>query len=495
MQNNLLNFPYSVYAGKRNLLEEMDNKNNIELGGFANSLDLGVCLTNAMLTIIVSSESLMVKIKRMVLEETTIIDEFAAVVQRDPHANCFHSIPLISAGDLLRHNLIKASNGQFCGYRFGLAGTYYLLKQYLRVLKTSVLNINMRDNIRYLYVPTHTCLNDIQREKLHCHVFDGWQPILTDLFHPLKLTVSNFKLRNKEGEGVQYFREIHFLNIGFTPQKTDTNALYSRLPINLFETINMPIFQKVGGHLMHNGLIPKHISFNYRLYDYLEIHPATVREFANILFPLKDQEEQITDIDFHEITVISQYSSIKLPKDFKEENLRQKLVFGPQSTLLYDVQSISFLLLNEREAEMDDIIRNFQSVSSSTIQQDELETCSANIFHMLTEYLTNVLKDQKLLNLADSFKDQIIEHMEYICRFQFETFYKEIEDQNLPCHFLTLARRNNKWIVLNDDFIADIVDWKTFYQIFKYEHVSSIMLDKVGGADSNEFDTPYATPK
>ncbi|KAI3383566.1 hypothetical protein SNEBB_001231 [Seison nebaliae] len=472
-------YPYGDLLEKRQLLESLNIKyrkpENLLVHGFNNPDECGVCLTNSVFALIMSSELLMAQVRAIQTANKPYVKKFMKIVKKDPFLEKKSPLfPLITQGDLLRDKLLRTSKGKVThNTQFGFAGDYYLLKSYLDALYQ-----NRRDKPMCPGNKVQSCYAAIRGQKVNGFPYEAWGTILEDLFNPTKLTKKTFEF--EQFKMATYYKEINFLSL-FWMEGNPQRHTYKRLPQNLLYMMNDQISQELTFHLENNKFVPKHIALNFRPYDVKELHPHTFRNFFKCLDQLKQDFQYVDRFECDELTVLYDHGGEKLPLNFSQVNFQQSFMYEGQK-MDYKITGVAFasLYATENFVDFNDIIEHY-APRPPNISNDDLLACEKDMLKLLMDYIIHVNQRSDLVELLERLKDDLMFYMRNICYYKFDQFHKPFPMEGEPCHFITAIRRNDKWIILNDDFIIDIEDEELFWSAFKFEHVVSILLDKTDG--------------
>ncbi|KAI3378592.1 hypothetical protein SNEBB_002627 [Seison nebaliae] len=473
---NILKFPYEELTDKRLLLDSLDieyeKPEDVVLHGFNNPLKCGVCLTNAIFALIVSSELLMAQVRTKETAKKSFITKFMKNVKQDPFLEKKPPVlPLITQGDLLRDKLLRTSKGKTThSATFGFAGEYYLLKSYLETIC-----LNKREKPIPPGNKIESCYIEIRDRKTSSYPYEAWELILNDLFYPSQLTKKNFEFQHfKEGT---YYIDINFLSL-FWMDDNQSILKYKRLPPNLLYMLNDPISRQLTNYMEHLNLVPKHIALNFEIDNPKELHPLTFKNFFQCLDKLKGGLNKVDRFVCDDLTVVYDNRGQKLPLNFNQANFGHSFMFKGKE-IFYKITGITFvsLYVGGNHLKIQRISRYYASQNPNATNNDLIE-CETNMFFYLMEYITTVRRRYDLSTLALRLEHDLKSFMRKICYYQYEIFKIPYAEDEQSCHFFTVTRRNKKWIILNDDSIINIEDEEFFWSAFKFEHVASILLVK-----------------
>ncbi|KAI3384323.1 hypothetical protein SNEBB_002493, partial [Seison nebaliae] len=448
------------------------NPEDVVLQGYNNPDRCGVCLTNAIFALIVSSDLLMAEVRNIQTKDPLFISNFMVNVKRDPYLEDIQPLlPLITAGDLLRNKFIPTSEGKINQLSiFGFAGEYFLLKSYLRTIC-----LNHRDKPIPPGNRLESCYDEIQQKKIVGYPYVAWRPILRDLFYPKQLTEIEFRFNKYQG--ATYFNEINFLSLIWVDDN-ESILKYKRLGRNFLYMINHPVNQRLKNYMEYNNLVPKHIALSSTSFPSRELHPFTYKIFFECLEKLKDNSTHVDRFVCPDLTIFYDFRGEKLPLNFNQANLEHSFMYRNRN-LFYKVTGFTFLSLDVEENGIKfDVISRRHWYRDININSDEIIECETNMFLTLIEYITTVKQRLDLAAVAQQMENDLKYFMRNICFYQQETFRGPYALQVLPCHYLTVTRKNNKWIILNDDIVIHIEDEQLLWYAFKFEHVVSILLEK-----------------
>ncbi|KAI3384324.1 hypothetical protein SNEBB_002494 [Seison nebaliae] len=470
----ILEFPYGDLIDKTLLLENLNirhrNPEDLVLQGYNNPC--GVCLTNAVFALIVSSNLLMAEVRTMETKDSEFIRNCMDNFQLDRYVqNAQPLLPPITAGDLLRDKFIPTSEGRInVPTVFGLAGEYYLLKGYLQRIC-----LNRRDRLIPPGNRVESCYDEIQREKVATYPYQAWEPILKDLFHPRQFTQEEFRFN--ERQKATYFNQIDFLSL-FWLEDHESILNYNRLPLDFLHMMNHPITHQLRNYMGENNLVPKHIAVNSETLPTKELHPLTYQNFFECLEQLNNNPHHAIQLVCPDLEIVYDRRGEKLPLNFNQANLEQSFIYEDRE-LVYKVTGITFVTLDVEENLINvDLMLKRHRLRVINFDNAEIRQCEANMFNNLMDYLTIVRQRLDLVALAQRLENDLRDFMQNICFYQQENFPIPIGRGRIACHFFTVTRKNNKWIILNDDFVTDIKDEELFWSAFKFEHVVSILLEK-----------------
>ncbi|KAI3384325.1 hypothetical protein SNEBB_002495 [Seison nebaliae] len=396
-------------------------------------------------------------------------------VQRDPYIEHRRPLlPLITAGDLLRDKFMTTKESRFSQPTiFGFAGEYYLLKSYL---ETVCLNQRTRP------IPpgdiVDSCCHEIREQKVIGFPYEAWERILKDLFHPRQLTNEIFQFQEFENLEATYFNEINFLSI-FWLEDDESILNYNRLRQDFLHMMDRPVTQQLRNYMEENNLVPNHIAVNSQVLYTKELHPLTYQNFFECLEQLNGNSRHVNRFVCPDQKIVYDRRGEKLPLNFNQANLEHSFEYEDRE-IFYKVTGITFVSLGvEYNIENVNFILTRNRLRLINFDNAEIRQCEANMFNNLMDYLTIVRRRLDLVALAQRLENDLRDFMQNICFYQQESFRTPFEDHDVSCHYFTVTRKNNKWIILNDDIVIDIEDEQVFWSVFKFEHVVSILLDKI----------------
>ncbi|KAI3388210.1 hypothetical protein SNEBB_006110 [Seison nebaliae] len=446
---------------------------DVVLQGYNNPNQCGICLTNAVFALIVSSELLMAEVKNMTNRDSEFIQRFMDDLKFDPYMEFLEpQKPVITPGDLLRTKFIPTSEGRFSeDTLYGLAGDYYLLRSYLQRMW-----VDWCDRPEPSEFIVEACYNEIQQQKAKYSQSEVWGLILRDLFHQKQLTEQHFAL--DVDKTAIYFNEINFLELYWTEAHVSLLD-YKRLDRNFLNMMNLPVTQPLTNYIEQNNLIPKHISISFDTFLTKEIHPLTYKLFYECLEQLNNRPGYVHEFVCPGLEIVFDKRSEKLPLNFNRDDLRHNFKYK-NGHLVYKVTGISFLSLSveENHENVDLILKNNMDRNINWLDP-EIRRCEANMFTNFMDYITNVKQRLDLAAFAQGMQQSLRLFLRNICAYQKETFAIPGPGTSRPCHYFSITRKNNKWIILNDDIVVDIGDDHSFWSVFKFEHVAGILLERV----------------
>ncbi|KAI3388207.1 hypothetical protein SNEBB_006107 [Seison nebaliae] len=471
----IVEFPYKDLSDKRELLNSLNirhrNPEDVVLQGCNNPTRCGVCLPNAVFALIISSNLLMAEIRNMETKDSVFIRNFMHNVKRDPYIeNRRPLLPLITAGDLLRDKFMTTKERRFSPpTTFGFAGEYYLLKSYL---ETVCLNRRSRP------IPSgdivESCCHEIREQKVMGFPYKAWERILKDLFHPRQSTEEIFKFQGLEAT---YYNEIDFLSI-FWLEDHESILNYNRLPLNFLHMMDRSVTQQLRNYMENNNLEPKHIAINSETLLTKELHPLTYQNFFECLEQLNGNTRQVNRFFCENLEIVYDRRGEKLPLNFNQTNLEHIFHYEARE-LLYRVTGITFVSIDVEENRVNvDLMLGRHRLRVINLDKAEIRQCEANMFSNLMDYLTIVKRRLDLVALARTLENDLRDFMQNICFYQHENFPIPFDPSMVPCHFFSVTRKDNHWIILNDDIVINIEDEQVFWSVFKFEHVVSILLER-----------------
>ncbi|KAI3388211.1 hypothetical protein SNEBB_006111 [Seison nebaliae] len=371
------------------------------LQGYNNPEQCGVCLTNAVFALIVSSDLLMAEVRTMETKDHKSIRNFMFNVKDDPYVEYIQPlVPLITPGDLLREKFIRTSQGRTNPpTTFGVAGDYYLLRSYLHTVC---------GNNRTRPTPpgnrVESCYIEIQNEKVKNGPFTAWEIILKDLFGSRQLTEERFKF--EEFKGATYFNEIDFLSL-FWREDHVFLLNYKRMNLNFLHMMNLPITQQLTNYIEKNNLIPKHIAINSMALRTKEIHPLTYKIFFECLEQLDAFPNYVKAFACPSLQIVIDKRAEKLPLHFNPENLRHNFMYKREH-LFYKVAGISFLSLDTERNHISvaEILKHYMGRNINWYDP-EVRRCEADMFTYFMDYIRNVRRRLDLAGLAQRLEENL----------------------------------------------------------------------------------------
>ncbi|KAI3381722.1 hypothetical protein SNEBB_008098, partial [Seison nebaliae] len=436
-EKSIIEFPYEDLDGKRNLLKSFNIRygkpEDVVLQGYNNPDDCGVCLTNAVFALIISSNLLMDEVRNMETKDPYFIRYFMLKVKRDPYlVNDKPVLPLINEGDLLRNTFIETNERRFSRRStFGFAGEYYLLKSYLQT-------VCINDRVRPI-PPGDTIesgCDEILETKIQGFPYDAWGPILKDLFLPRQLTEEKFEFPGLEVLQATYYNEIDFLSILWLEDNKpilDDN----RLNPNFLHMMGRRYIPQLKDYIEDNSLVPKHIAINSENLLTKQLHPLTYQNFFECLEELNDSPRHVVRFVCPDLEIPYDRRGEKLPLNFNQANLQQSF-FSEGRELFYKVTGITFLALGvDHNIENMDFILRRNILQVINLDNVEIKQCEANMLRNLMEYITIVRERLDLAALAQRLENDLRYFMQNICFYQKEAFAIPKESDTRPCHFFT----------------------------------------------------------
>ncbi|KAI3385413.1 hypothetical protein SNEBB_009288 [Seison nebaliae] len=482
MTNLPLTLGYDNMEEKRERLHLLCvNGNSGEFSGFYNDEKIGVCMTNALLTLIISSPKLLEEVRRIVTVDRQTIHEQMEKVILDPNGENFEICSWMKVEEYLGQSLLDATQRDIVHSKYGTAGNYYLLKNYLRNLKERKLKRNFPSSNSSSIM--EMCYDIINDQKMKYRSFINWHKILSDLFHR-QIQRAEWKCDNIYDEWkYMWYGTLNFLNIQLDP--FDRNPLYfwknDYITPNIFDLISSNGFKRLDRSLNERTSIPKFISINFNFETKEEFHPSLIKCFGDKIYEIiSNDNKHYDDAElFDEIDILLQFKSLKL-SHFPYENNSIFLRFPLTNTgdSIYELRGITFCLV-ENNIHNISTIRHLIKKFNIDYSNEKHIDCSSYLYRQIENYISTFHTREIISNISSIFKLNIIEILKKICAyFQLlhdRDYLEASSDCN--CHFYSLIKGTTKWMLMNDDDTLIIDDVKDAHQSLTLEMVNSLFFE------------------
>ncbi|KAI3388851.1 hypothetical protein SNEBB_005840 [Seison nebaliae] len=454
------NYTYSLMHdrwAKINLL----SKNNSNINGFYNSPELGLCLTNTLLSMITSSLNLMSIVKCRFGDcppniDYQVSDVYRLLCNRSPK----YGIATVTASDVLIKGICDNYDGKKHGSLFGVAGDYYLLKNY----SSKIMPLEFYEPSRII---CHKLTRIIRGTKNNLSSdFKRWTDLIEDLLTPKYVSKFDFPFDFVWYSKIKMLNiELVFDGLSFNPLE---NRQFHRDYQNLFKHNET---RKLNNILTAGNTKPKIIFFGFNKWKSVRLHPRFFYNFINslnetyILYKQKNIPYHLKNFPVHFYP-----QTMSTPLDLNQYGNEYPFRFN-NTNFMYTLKSISITLVNEK------IIHLFD-IPISTINNDEIDQCVKQIINRTI----TLLEERTLREIIHFMKLNII-----LIKYQFSkvcAFFlnadlgTDYSSDRVYIHAIALIFRNHKWIMMNDELSFAIENIRTITQMLKDESISSVLLEE-----------------
>ncbi|KAI3389839.1 hypothetical protein SNEBB_002980 [Seison nebaliae] len=359
---------------------------------FRNLAVLGLCASNSLFGQIVSSAHILNEINRYPIDDTKGINAFKSYMENDPLA-IHRPIPvkLYHVGQLMRHNIRKASMGQNDQSLYGTVGEYYLSRFfYERIQKPPMQNIYTKYYTNSKVRQDH-CLEAIRQSKFRLSRYDMFATVLFDMF-----------------------------------QETKMNWMIVPLDIN---------------HIQRTDIMGAVIMNLY--HDASEIRPISMKNLMKDVFLSVLRNDNVDLADMDNTNIIFGNASPKIPKNLADGVLTHSLKINGQN-YDYKIRSISFILEEEYSMTVANIRNLPRSHSSIPENQDRIKHCEDENINVFAKYYDMMVG---LYSLQTESRQTIRDLMKMICtKFTTNNIIPFLNVKSINnCHYFTIMKKIDKW--------------------------------------------------
>ncbi|KAI3378058.1 hypothetical protein SNEBB_007161 [Seison nebaliae] len=359
--------------------------------------------------------------------------------------------------DLSDEKASESLNGSF-----GTAGNYHLVKG----LKSS-----QSTDYETEVASERIC------KKLICDakVRDGrdyarWKDLMNDLLTTSKIhSPSESFHREIPGFMFDWIPQIRMLNLQAHIEISPKNR-FSLKPFRpdyqkYFKHSKMENLQK---ELRSLNVDPKLIVLTFGKYRAVRIHPGFYYNVARTLKQAAKTGEFALEEDF----IYFYPQTFSLPNLSKPKNKYPFLINGVNK--MYILKSIAVILVKETTMKISEI-PTYKNMDENT--QMAVNVCVATT----EEEIKNLLRERNLQNLIPFMEDITIDIyllLRKICSFLKLDGITKFGTGNHSIHTFALIVKNERWIIMNDEFSCYVDDINTFTTMLKDETISSVLFEE-----------------
>ncbi|KAI3387085.1 hypothetical protein SNEBB_003517 [Seison nebaliae] len=464
------NFTYSRFEEKWKILNDLNDESLGAMPILHNSKELGICLTNTIISMIFSSEKLVeiIKILRPIKKEKYV--ECMKIIQQDPNSCSNNSrAHSLSDGEVLSCGLCMLQHFENIDSRYGFGGNFYLARHHKEMCHST----RRKETI---YIAEYECGSAIARLKDKGFAWHRWNSILSS---SMKITFE----RREQGVSFAWYSQSGFLNLMVELQKNHIPHFWDHLPLPdiLTSWFTPTSLQLVERWLKSKNTSPNFISFSYyELLNYVQIHPTFYSNLAKKIFDVNygttntttttmtvasngDNEDQTY---FTDLRIPMCAMGLNIPNFLKEGNTLVNFNIRLLDVKKFKIKSFN-LQLNEPTSFFYSRIPHLQ------YKGDKLENC-VNSFHVnLVSYMNVKYPSKKIFsdinNKLNNLFYSMCDHYSKNRHFS-STIYANTHE------IAIIPKNKDEWWILNDQYPSK-VKRETLVEFLKYETVTSYLLE------------------
>ncbi|KAI3387086.1 hypothetical protein SNEBB_003518 [Seison nebaliae] len=430
--------------------------------GFYNSPDLGLCMTNAILAMLISSRKFVDLIQRLHPVNKKKYKECILQIQADPKNRKFRTNDQISDAKVLSEGLTSTHlEDSYYDRELGVAGHYYLAKEYRKIPKNSCKK-NVDPSAGGCTIDKKCCITTILNAKNTLQAYARFGEVLTSLFGaPRELIMG-------ELIGLQWFRAGGYLNTHFNVKRNPHFYEFLPYPNDPIKDLPQKDRSKALKWIKKEKVRPKFLSLSYQVWaTENQIHPSLVHLIVHSYTNPTGRPL------FADLVIPYVYKGMSLPDDIGLNRLGQTHDVGFEflnGEDRYKLKGFNVFLTRPRVLPYASIPKRHQKNTTST-------DCT----RYLIDFTMNFIVENRIYEHLPVGRPQILKDLQGlffdVC-YHFEHNLKVAEKVRQPCHeFSIIQRDNSEWWIMNDDKSTkmEIKDILTFIEL---ENVNSFFFEK-----------------
>ncbi|KAI3379310.1 hypothetical protein SNEBB_003009 [Seison nebaliae] len=448
-----------TYLDRREALKELYVNSNKKLVGFYNDLNLGVCITNSLLSIILSSDYLMHRIHED-MKHNFYNESYVAEIRKNPCTSTCVPRGSISSAQILRVGMSKIKGCELYAAPLGVSGDYFLLKYY---------------NSPYVSYRRESCREIILRCKDAVSGYERFDAILTELFEE---KFGDYMVHPFQ---VSWYPKLQFLNLNYWIYDQvnrvgkglwDTKRISTQIFQDLTEREIFGINRRFKTEKIET---PQFICI-YMAQSYLpEIHPSFYVYLTQTLGEMFDNNIKPSLNNLNNFPVYYVEKGVKLPNSLTEDNLKYEFPFDITQNHDYSIRTIVLHMMDELFFYLEPVIRRCNPEIQTFLSRE----CTMMNIAKLENYMTDVTSEE-FQNYLPNYSNLIMETVTCVCNhIENSKDNPNFFPMLMGLHALALVRKEeNQWILMNDDLPFVIEDIDKFRSFLRNEKVALLFFEK-----------------
>ncbi|KAI3387941.1 hypothetical protein SNEBB_000646 [Seison nebaliae] len=437
--------------------------------GFYNTDDLGVCLTNVLLSLILSSKKLLSKVRKVDHYDEKPME----AIKTNPIILVESIKNSIDYVDVLSHGIRQIADNKPDKPPYGVAGDYHLAKSYR--------------NMECKYNGTISCERLIILSKdMHCS-FERLDTILYDLYDSDYYTFYEKYLVGSWHPDLQLFNIIYNYDKAPMSKNIDNPWIVKRLPSNMLGKLASTAAEAIGIEFTMMNVDPEFLALWFGSSNRPEFQPVFFDSFIAQIIDLLDNNRNVSFYAVRNLNVVFKPSTIKIPLNLHSNRRKTyHLPLNGYEDKKYFLRTILLTLQEHFTVKLKKM--PFVPMESNV----EIGNCT--IAGMMTlEETIEVLNNKRLIQYTKINFNNIAKIFWRICSYF-------VKNQNTPnfypeyygSHGIALINNEkNEWILMNDDKSFMIDDIGVFQYHLRYQRLSTAFFERIQpGVPSSTLITP-----
>ncbi|KAI3385096.1 hypothetical protein SNEBB_009222 [Seison nebaliae] len=399
------NFSYQYMQEKRQIMESLPlhlEEGAHLYGGFLNPDKLGVCLTNTLLSLLLSSATLMNEVRENISKAKCDLLEYVEQVTNDPLVKQ-PTRKHFSSGDYLRQSLVDAQEGKLSTSVHGVTGLYMLIKNYE---KTRNLKKENKIYSRKLFCPPSISKEDlctiiIREDRPSGPSYIRWSNLLNDVLDHKNEETENYKY--KDDWMFSWRSSIKFLNVQIELSKFANVPFWKHVHLqkNPFELLRQDSFEKFNKIYTNDIKIkPQYFLLHLESTSNPEIHPSTYQSMALKLLHMSTSNniKKLTKENFDNVLIGIEERSLKWPQFGLNEDI-DDFSINSMKNQKYSIRGISVYMMDFTRFPFWKVTLNIKDIEPPKFS--DKYPCAFTSYNFILNYIKEVLGNPELIQFVN----------------------------------------------------------------------------------------------
>ncbi|KAI3385412.1 hypothetical protein SNEBB_009287 [Seison nebaliae] len=478
-------FPYEPFQQKVTSLLEASEFSDETGPKLKNHCRMGVCMTNAVFALLLSSASLMEYLNKLYESNMTVdFNEYINKIASDPYCKgpSFWHPPI---GAFVNRGIIAADTHEELDSMFGLSGDYVLVRQYddYKRHKWQGCDEEATEILAHFALIDRAC-EAIQSAKITASPFIRSNRIFKDIFQQEER--DSVEMVNERMFGLKYISSLKFLNLNFIVQTMDVDLnFWQHRPLPAIPSLALyeDTRKELDAALLEHRIEPTYIQINFQQTALPEISPNLYLKMVKIIDVVRQRLMEgngIDDISFDDFSIGILPLAVNLPESFGRDTTASQMGLNSLLKFGYEIRGFSFLLQEEEFIVYGD-------VEKSDIDDEITTECVIDIKARLNEFMNNLPEGYDLLTMEFAQVAMMMEEtFDIILRDFCRTIHEKSHLQQLNRYesatvhgFSLIKRPNEEWWIISDESPIKIEDIKLAARVLRYENLQSIFYERI----------------
>ncbi|KAI3384243.1 hypothetical protein SNEBB_007223 [Seison nebaliae] len=455
------NFAILQFDQKLAKLNKLYEESDKTVVGLYNHVDIGVCMTNAIVGMITSSVFLMKVIEEKQKCKKFDLCNFMEKIYRCLEKPVPNKIDNLNetVGDVLRTGILEVAQNITHSSDYGFCGDYLIFKTYLTGNQLNTIPKEGAEEklTRLAKSSKHSDCSDMLR----------WDTLLNEMFN-----VHNLVERGQSYEFI-YYPEINMLNLHLFYRTGIKRTNYNQIRINKPEPFLKNEEQlKIGDlseRLSSLTDIPDVLQIGLSEPPIFEFHSTTVdsmiRAFTDGFYFMRFMGKY--DVANFRITLAKQFHTI--PQLKNNELFTIYLPTNKQNTS-YNLKAIAIAIDDEIEV----MYKELKPMSGKAPRSNP--QCIEGFRQQIMESIR--IKEPQVYKYLSKEEHHIVDRLKVICEWIVTYATDFFYEKSSLIHVISLIQRNNKWLLMNDEFSIKINNVELFTEILRLERVTGLLFER-----------------